>query len=664
MVDVCLVLMPYAAIERPSIALGLLKASLQEVGIESTVLYANIGFAEEIGLYSYSTISEEFPPSLLMGEWTFSPAAFPDFKTNETEFLHLVTLDSDNPEEIQQALQRIRRHTPSFIERVAQYILRLQPKIVACSSTFEQHCASLALLRELRQQQPDIITFMGGANCESSMGQVTQQAFPWVDFVISGEGDEVVPRLCQQLLAQGRDIPETELPYGVMRRKTTNAAIFSAQEAPRASITDLDMVVVPDYRDYFDTLRKSLIASYIDPGLPIETSRGCWWGQKQHCTFCGLNGQGMTYRSKSPERAIAEFAFLSQQYDVHKFQVVDNILDLRHINTVLPIFGRLEKPYTIFYETKANLNYAQMKQLAEAGIYFIQPGIESLHDSSLKLLKKGNTALMNVQLLKWARELGIRVSWNFLVNMPGESDAWYLETVKWLPWIFHLYPPSNASKIRYDRFSPYHEQCQDYGLDLRPSRAYTYVYPLSAELLSDFAYYFETTADGEAGPLSPLYGGEAFHKPGHQALATAIKQWQTLFWSQSPPLLSQVDEGEQLTIRDTRPCRQAEEWHLQGLAYWVYQCCDRAVTRTELLRALQKHNLVVAWDEVQPIIEELQAQRILLSLNDRFLSLAVKTPTTPLKTASEAPAGHINLRRYQQAIKQDLLKSKGFIGLL
>lgn len=57
MTDVCLVLMPYAAMERPSLALGLLKASLTESGINSTALYPNLWFAQEVGIYNYKIIS-------------------------------------------------------------------------------------------------------------------------------------------------------------------------------------------------------------------------------------------------------------------------------------------------------------------------------------------------------------------------------------------------------------------------------------------------------------------------------------------------------------------------------------------------------------------------------------------------------------------------------
>ena len=44
----------------------------------------------------------------------------------------------------------------------------------------------------------------------------------------------------------------------------------------------------------------------------------------------------------------------------------------------------------------------------------IQPGIESLSDHVLKLMRKGTTALQNIQLLKWCREYGVQPEWNLL----------------------------------------------------------------------------------------------------------------------------------------------------------------------------------------------------------------------------------------------------------
>ncbi len=418
MTDVCLVLMPYASVERPSIALGLLKACLQQSAIQTTVLYPNIWFAQEIGLDVYAALSDILVMDFL-GEWTFSGAAFPDFQPDHLEYLRLVTqseacrcLPGLNPNEL---LWEVREKATLFIERVAQSILDLEPRIVGCSSTFQQHCASLALLRRIRELNPEAITFMGGANCEAEMGVTTHREFPWVDFIVSGEGDDLLPDFCCKLLDYGRDVNPTKLPYGVIapaHRYSNTVGI----KAPRASTQDLDRIPTPDYDDYFETLRTSQIAPYIKPGLLVETARGCWWGQKHHCTFCGLNGSGMSFRSKSPTRVIEEIAELSQRYGLQKIEVVDNILDMDYMNTVLPALAAQEEPYTIFYETKANLRREHLQQLAEAGVRWIQPGIENMHDGALKLINKGTTAWVNVQLLKWAREFGINVAWNFRQN--------------------------------------------------------------------------------------------------------------------------------------------------------------------------------------------------------------------------------------------------------
>ncbi len=660
MTDVCFVLMPYAGIERPSIALGLLKASLQKVGIDATIVYANLWFASEIGLFSYSHLTNELSPTNMIGEWTFSKAAFPDFQANDREFLNLATLNVDNPEELKSILWEIRDQATAFVEQLAQYILKLNPRIVACSSTFEQHCASLALLRRLRELNPEIINFMGGANCEGTMGQVTKQEFPWVDFVLSGEGDYVVPAFCQQLLQYGRNLAPKKLPYGVISASNCgNNEKFP--QAPRTSIDDLDNLPIPDYDDYFETLKQTWIGPYIEPGLPIETSRGCWWGQKKHCTFCGLNGEGMTYRSKSPERVVEEFSYLSERYGIRKFQVVDNILDLKHINTILPVFEKLAESYTIFYETKPNLRKPQLELLAKAGVRIIQPGIESLHSSALTALNKGNSAGMNVQLLKWSRELGISVIWNYLVGIPGESHEWYLETAQWLPLIFHLQPPVGVSSIRFDRFSPYYEQAKDYGLKLVPGRPYFYVYPLSAESMARFAYYFEEEQEfnADSSEVIPLYQS-TYRKPEHNTLQKLVQQWTKLFLSKKKPILTMIDEGDQLRIIDTRPCAVSKEHILSGLASTIYKICDRIQSPRSLLEALNQQGAEnLSWHEVKPIMDDLCDRKIILSLDGKFLSLAVKAsfPLTLIKN-SELPAGMINLIRYRDSIRKQMLQSQ------
>ncbi|PYS42219.1 MAG: RiPP maturation radical SAM protein 1, partial [Acidobacteria bacterium] len=86
----------------------------------------------------------------------------------------------------------------------------------------------------------------------------------------------------------------------------------------------------------------------------------------------------MKYRSKSPERVLAELSELKQRYGLGSIQFVDNILDMSFFKTVLPRLAAEGEKYSLFYETKANLKREQVELLARAGVKSIQPGIESL----------------------------------------------------------------------------------------------------------------------------------------------------------------------------------------------------------------------------------------------------------------------------------------------
>ena len=63
-------------------------------------------------------------------------------------------------------------------------------------------------------------------------------------------------------------------------------------------------------------------------------------GAAHQCTFCGLNGTSLGYRSKSPERVLAEVRELEDRYGVSDFEAVDNSSTWRTDKTLLPAPGR------------------------------------------------------------------------------------------------------------------------------------------------------------------------------------------------------------------------------------------------------------------------------------------------------------------------------------
>jgi ribosomal peptide maturation radical SAM protein 1 len=278
--------------------------------------------------------------------------------------------------------------------------------------------------------------------------------------------------------------------------------------------------------------------------LPYESSRGCWWGARQHCTFCGLNGETMAFREKSPDRVIGGLQRLLRRYRTPLVCMIDNIIPHSYFRKVLPRFADELPPAHIFYETKANLTLEQVELLRRAGVGLIQPGIEALSSSLLRRMGKGVLARQNLALLRYARAVGLAINWNLLYAFPGDEVADYTSTIALMPLIRHLTPPTGVYPVSVDRFSPYFHRPADYGIGaLRPLPGYEAVFPECTDLDS-LAYHFTGEYNCAHVTDSELY----------DSLAGAYHQWRDCWRADSaPPMLhlTPVDETHYL-LMDTR----------------------------------------------------------------------------------------------------------------
>ncbi len=413
---VVLIVPPFQALVRPSFGVGQLKANLEQAGIRTVVLYLNFLFAQRIGLEVYDWIGER-RLSQHVGDVVFSHALFDRPRADLIAYLDDIL--AGPPE---QELRRLYPDTEpidalhQLVSAAADFctsdavpaILAHDPWLVGLSSSYQQNASSLAIIRALKRRRPDILTIMGGANCEGEMGAELLARFDDLDFVGQGECDHSLVTLAQALGngSEGHSIP------GILARGHPPAG------DPRPlSSEDMENQPLANFDEFFEQIATPFFRNRIRPGLVMETARGCWWGAKSHCTFCGLNGQGMGFRSKSPERAHEQMTELVRRYKVPRVAVVDNIMDMGYFKSLLPRLA--EAPVgDIFYETKSNLSREQVELLSRARVRWIQPGIESLSDRTLQLMRKGTSEIQNVQLLKWAAEYGVAIAWNFLLRLP------------------------------------------------------------------------------------------------------------------------------------------------------------------------------------------------------------------------------------------------------
>ena len=103
----------------------------------------------------------------------------------------------------------------------------------------------------------------------------------------------------------------------------------------------------PDFDEYFYARNQAGFrnGNIDDVLLPIETARGCWWGMKNHCTFCGLNRSGMEFRAKSTENILEQLETLSKRYGILDFNAIDNIMAPEYTDK---LFGRLIEANSLF----------------------------------------------------------------------------------------------------------------------------------------------------------------------------------------------------------------------------------------------------------------------------------------------------------------------------
>lgn len=610
---VALVCMPFFSADRPSIQIGLLSAIARQAGFEADPYHLNMELAARLPNFYDGLCTVR---GHMTGEWLFSVAAF----GNETN------LDDEAffqafPQEVSLAgrggldtrtFSRLRHELlPQYIDDCLSLVNWADYQVVGFTSTFQQHVASLALARRIKERFPEIVIVFGGANLEDEMGPEYVRAFDFIDYAVVGEGDVVFPALLHALAAER---PVGDMPGLIVRGQA--GISFNGQAPP---VRNLDGLPVPDYEEYFaraEALGLMNNSQYARM-LPIESSRGCWWGQKHHCTFCGLNGLGMTYRSKSPARFLSELSTLVRRHRVTFFEATDNILDMKYVNELFTTIQESKTDYQFFYEVKANLTREQVQLLLRGGVRWIQPGVESMNSHVLQLMKKGSTMLQNVRLLKWCRYYRIRVGWNLLFGFPGEAKEDYEEELEVLKLISHLEPPNWCGRIWMERFSPYFVRRDEFPVhNMQAEASYGYVYPAHVNL-DKIAYHFDYEMD------------ETTPDEDHLATQAWVRAWQKQ-WEEKPDSLIYRKTMDGIYIYDNRAAQQRGSYAFYGPLALIYEFCSDTMHSIPQIA----NYLADTWKDerfseemVAAALDEFCRPGLMISEEGKYLSLAI--PTNP-----------------------------------
>ncbi|MBN2719037.1 MAG: RiPP maturation radical SAM C-methyltransferase [Deltaproteobacteria bacterium] len=412
-------------------------------------------------------------------------------------------------------IEHRRNITKRFGVQCLQRITLSGADIIGFSTSYNQLSASL-FLSDLVKRNTTAKVVLGGTACTDVMGAAILKAYPFIDYVVSGFGEQPLLDLCNGH-SPTQKLIEAPLP------------------------PELTTMSLPDFRHFRREAEQYGMDTSSEVNIQYQSSRGCWWGQKRHCTFCGIHRSHLSYEAKPVDMVVGDIRTLHERYG-QPIMTTDAVLSLDHLRHAIPQLARFYHKPWLFYELKVNLTEPDITALANARV-IVQMGIETLSTRLMKAMQKGASAIRAIAALKWSRERHLDVRWNLLYKIPQETVADYREQIGIMKKIPHLQPPRILGPVHIDRFSPYFDNYRDFGwTQIHPAPEYRAAHPhIDDKTLFDLAYHFE----GEGNNREEGYWDD---------LEAAFNEWHQLHKAGDGLFLSpmaglhRIDGGEETFI--------------------------------------------------------------------------------------------------------------------
>jgi ribosomal peptide maturation radical SAM protein 1 len=500
--DVELVSMPWTSLKEPSLGLGILSAVLAEAGLSSRVRHLNLTLLRYLRSETYAAIADTFA----LNDFLFTGLLDPVVTTRQWGWLRQKATDlvaggrlnflADNKPTIDVVIDNLldmrRNQIPTWLDEQASLLAGSPAPLVGFTCMFDQTIASVALAHMVKERAPEKLIALGGYAVRQPTGGAILSAFRWIDAVCTGEGETMIAQLAR---AAASELSLAEVP-GLAYREPDGESVSVNAPAP---MVDLAQVPTPNYDDFYLDIADLATIEQIDiatPRLPVENSRGCWWGEIRHCVFCGINDEDLKYRAKPADVAMRTMDDLAARYGVCAFRFSDYILPRSYFNTLLPQLMDRGAPYQLTAEMKANVSSTDFALLTAAGFVEVQPGIESFSMSALTSMDKGTSPIQNAHTLLLGRANDVKVNWNLLYGFPDDDPNDYELMLETLSRLTHLDPPATRLEVQVTRYAPMQVNPGRFGI---PAATYEPSYDLvfsecflarTGFNLSKYCYFF------------------------------------------------------------------------------------------------------------------------------------------------------------------------------
>jgi len=304
-----------------------------------------------------------------------------------------------------------------FRRSLASEISGLRPGVLGISIVAaNQVVPAFTLARVVKDLCPETHVVIGGSWCTLTRRQLAPvlAAFDCIDSMIAFEGEVPLLALCRTLQENG-DLGTVPNLYF----KRGGAAVFSGRTDRAVEMDDLpppsfEGLPLGEYEEL--------------QSLPIQASRGCYWGK---CTFCSYRVLEPQYKLRSVRRVVTDLLKMKSRYAAASLMLADAAVSPKYAGQLAEaLLGRsVAVEWVAFARLDPAFTPALLSLIARSGCRQISWGLESANDRVLQVIKKSVSIENAERILRASASAGIHNRLLVMYGHPTERYGEALDTV-------------------------------------------------------------------------------------------------------------------------------------------------------------------------------------------------------------------------------------------
>lgn len=311
--------------------------------------------------------------------------------------------------------------TDHIADDALEAILREErPDAVLCTAITPAIYQAQATLEMVRRIHPDALTVLGGIHGTFMYGQVLSEA-PWIDYIVRGEGEEIVVNLIRAL-DEGRLARDRGEIQGIAYLQ--DGAPFAT--TPHPPIQDLDSLA-PDW-GILNWDRYIYIPLNCRVAIP-NFARGCPFT----CSFCSQWKFWRQYRTRDPKKFVDEIEMLVKEHNVGFFILADEEPTINKKKFVALCEELIARDLGITWGINTRVtdilrDEAELPLYRKAGLVHVSLGTEAAAQLKLDRFNKEIKVEQSKKAIQLLRDAGIVTEAQFIVGLENETPETLEET--------------------------------------------------------------------------------------------------------------------------------------------------------------------------------------------------------------------------------------------